>query len=423
MNSVKLYPKKLGGNICVPPSKSISHRALISGGLSDGTSIIDNIQFSNDIEATIDVLSRMGVKVEKAGSDSVKVNGRNRFNFLTDEFDFGESGSTLRFMIPILMLSGKDIKLNGHGRLVQRPLKPYYDIFDSKKISYKNNNGNLPLEIHGKLVPGRYELRGDISSQFITGLMFALPLLNGDSEIVLTTELESKGYVDLTKDMLEKFSIHIKNNDYKSFSVKGNQKYMASDCRIEGDFSQAVFYLAAGLIGDKICIHGLNINSHQGDKVSIDILRRMGAKIEYENENIISYPSKLNGAVIDASECPDIIPVLAAAASVSRGTTSIINAKRLRMKESDRLKSVRIGLSKLGANVIEKGDSLIIEGKDMLEGGEVDSFNDHRIVMCMALASIRCKNPVIIHNSGSIKKSYPEFFDDLKSLGGDIRGE
>ena len=290
-----------------------------------------------------------------------------------------------------------------------------------KGIKYTTTEGGLPLKVNGKLSSGVYKLRGDISSQFITGLLFALPLVEGDSEIVVTTELESKGYVDLTLDTLKSFGIEIKNEDYRVFKIKGNQKYSPKDYYIEGDYSQGAFFLVAGAIGNNVECMGLRKDSLQGDMAILDILKDMGCSFEETDEYIKAIPSKTKGIDIDVSQCPDLVPILAVLASMSEGETRILNAKRLRIKECDRLNATAVELNKIGADITELEDSLIIRGVKEFTGGEVDSHNDHRIVMALSIAATRAKGDIIINNPMAIEKSYPNFFEDYKKLGGNVR--
>lgn len=427
MNTVKIYPNDLFGEINIPPSKSLSHRAIICGGLAEGVSNIDNLIFSDDIKATLKGMRSLGTRVQCIETQAhketycVKLEGNADLKVLDENIDCKESGSTLRFLIPFAGLTGDKITFTGRGKLVERPLDPYYRIFDKQNIKYKNENGKLPLEVMGRLKPGTFEIDGNISSQFITGLMFVLPLLNGDSTLKITTELESKGYVDLTLDILKKFNIKIENNDYKEFNIKGNQQYKSGYYRVEGDFSQAAFWIVAGILGRNIKCKDLRIDSLQGDKVILDIIQKMNGKIQIEEDLIEVNQSRTKGIVIDASECPDLVPILAVLGSVSKGTTKIINAERLRIKESDRLKAISTELNKLGADVKELKDGLIIEGKEDLRGGVVvDSWNDHRIAMALAVASIKCIDHIIITGSNAVNKSYPSFWRDFAGLGGKI---
>lgn len=424
MKIVEIIPNKLSGDILIPPSKSLSHRAIISAGLSDGESIVSNLIFSDDIEATLNAMKVFGVKdivisENNIGRYSVRLKCGKK-GLKEKVIDCKESGSTLRFLIPLSALQNREIKLIGRGKLVSRPLEDYYRIFDKQGIKYSNNNGQLPLIIDGLLKSDEFDLSGNVSSQFITGLMLALPLLDGDSKINITTELESIGYVDLTLDMLNRSGIIIENKGYKQFIIKGNQSYKPIKYNVEGDFSQAAFWIIAGLIGESIICKGLNLESLQGDKAILDIVKAMGANIQEAEDKIIVKPSKTKGTDIDVSQCPDLAPVLTALAAVSKGTTRILNAERLRIKESDRLKAICTELNKLGGDVTEYEDSLVINGKLNLKGGKVDSWNDHRIAMALAVASIKCTEKVTITNAEAVNKSYPSFWEDFKLLGGNI---
>ncbi|WP_027308179.1 3-phosphoshikimate 1-carboxyvinyltransferase [Caloramator sp. ALD01] len=423
MKSIKIIPKRLKGCVEIPPSKSISHRAIICASLADGMSKVENIIFSDDITATLEAVKSFGVqyKIDSKGEISnLLIKGKDKLNLIKNEIDCRESGSTLRFLIPICLLQDGEVTFTGRGKLVERPLDVFYKIFREQGIKYKNKDGRLPLTVKGTLKSGLYEVAGNISSQFISGLLFALPLLEGDSKIVITTHLESRGYVDLTLDVLKDFGVDVINNDYREFYIKGGQRYIPTDYKVEGDYSQAAFWLVAGILGEEVKCRGLNINSLQGDRVIVDIINRMKGNIAVYEDYITAKNSTTEGADIDVSQCPDLTPIIATLAALSRGTTRIINAKRLRIKESDRLKAIATELNKLGADVEEFEDGLLIKGKETLEGGVVDSWNDHRIAMALAVASIRCREPVIIHNFEAVKKSYPNFFDHFIKLGGEV---
>lgn len=415
---VKIRPSKLKGRLNIPASKSLCHRAVIAGCLSEGQSRLDNILFSDDIVATSENMEKLGAKIEKIGKDGLKVEGSFPINLKDVEMDCKESGSTLRFLIPISLVKSSKVTFTGRGKLVSRPLDPYYEIFDLQEINYKTKEGNLPLKIDGKLQAGDFEVPGDISSQFISGLLFSLPLLEGDSKIKIKGELESKGYVDLTIDVLNSFGIEIENIDYEEFKIKGSQKYTPRDYTVEGDFSQAAFWLVGGILGQEIKSRDLNPDSLQGDKTIVDLIKRMGGDISLEKGEFVTKESETHGITIDVSECPDIVPVLTVLAALSKGETRIVNAARLRIKESDRLKAISTELNKLGADVKEVGDSLVINGKETLKGGQVESWNDHRIAMALAIASIKCREEVVIRGSEAVNKSYPHFWEDFKTLGG-----
>ncbi|AGK99351.1 3-phosphoshikimate 1-carboxyvinyltransferase [Clostridium pasteurianum] len=424
MNYVKITPSKLKGKVTIPPSKSLSHRAIIAAGLSKGKSVVENVMFSEDILTTCNAMEALGVTIEKKEEENniytLIIDGSTELKLLKKEIDCSESGSSLRFFIPICLAEENDVVFTGRGKLVSRPLNQYYEIFDKQGIKYSNENGKLPLKVQGKIQSGEFTIDGDVSSQFITGLMFTLPLLQGDSKIIINKKLESKGYLDLTMDILNRFSVEVINKDYKEFLIKGNQQYKSMDYRVEGDFSQAAFWLVAGMIGGEIDCLDLNPDSKQGDKEVLDIIKRMNGALNITSDKIYAETTNTSSTVIDASQCPDIIPVLAVLAALSEGTTEVINAGRLRIKESDRLTAITTELNKLGADLEEKEDGLIIRGKKELTGGEVDSWNDHRIAMALAVASIRCKDEVTIKDSGCVKKSYPTFWEDFKKLGGNV---
>lgn len=421
MGKTIIYPTILKGEIKIPPSKSICHRAIICGGLSGGVSSINNVDYSDDILATCNAMEALGVKINKNES-SLEISGKNLGQLRIDstDIDCQESGSTLRFLIPIAAALGRKTTFKGHGKLIERPLNAYYDIFDKQHFSYTNCNGKLPLTIWDKLKADVFKIPGNISSQYISGLLLGASLLEGDSRIVLTTELESKPYVDLTIDILNKHSIIIENNAYKEFFIRGNQSYKPINYCVEGDYSQAAFWLTANLFGCEINCMGLNIDSIQGDKSILKFIEMFGGKVEYQGGRISVNPLKTNVAVINASEYPDLVPILAVLGALSEGTTEITNAERLRYKESDRLRAISTELTKIGAVIKETMGGLIITGKSNLKGGVVNSWNDHRIAMALAIASIKCKEPLIIENSECVKKSYPHFWEHFKLVGGII---
>lgn len=426
MSDIKITPRSFKGQVNIPPSKSISHRAIISASLSNGTSKISNVAFSDDIIATLEAMKSLGVEVleiekETDHTSTIVIDGTDDLKLINNTIDCFESGSTIRFLMPLVTLPNKKVTVTGRGRLVERPMDTYYKMFEKQNINYKTTNGNLPVTIEGRLNSGTFEMKGDISSQFITGLLFTLPLLDGDSTIVITTELESKGYVDLTLDMLKKFDIEVENINYKEFRVKGNQKYSAHNYKVEGDYSQIAFWIVAGVLNGEIKCNNIDLNSLQGDKVVLDIVREMGGDLEAKEDYVIAKKSKTRGTIIDASECPDIIPVLSVLAAVSEGETRVINGKRLRIKESDRLNSTATIINDMGGDVEELEDGLIIRGVEKLKGGvTIDSYGDHRIAMALGVASTVCTEPIIVTNSHVVSKSYPNFWEDFVKIGGKV---
>lgn len=416
---IKLRGKKVNGKVKIPPSKSLAHRAVICASLCEGVSKISNISFSKDITASINGMRNLGASIfENSGSILVESGAKSRSQLPTIECN--ESGSTLRFLIPVALAVNSGAIFTGKGKLVERPLDIYYNLFDQMGIKWETTDGKLPLTVKGTLKSGEYKIDGSVSSQFVSGLLFALPLLTGDSKIIIENNLESKPYVDLTLDMLKLYGIKIQNNDYKEFIIEGNQKYKAVDYTVEGDHSQAAFFLVAGIINGNISVEGLKEGSAQGDSVIESIIREMGGNISWKDGCLSSVKSDTEGITIDASQCPDLVPILSVLGSLSNKTTKIINAARLRIKESDRLAAMTSELTKLGADIIETPDSLIIKGKGELNGGEVDSWNDHRIAMSLAVAALRSTSPVFIRNAGCVDKSYPNFWEDYKSIGGNI---
>ena len=424
---IKIRPGKLNGTIEIPPSKSYSHRAVIAAALAENgkKSKIDNLKFSVDITTTTDIMENWGAEIERFES-ALEIIGNGGKVVPRDKYvQCNESGSTIRFLIPVGITSKNELVFDGKGKLVDRPLDSYYRIFDKQGLKYETTGGKLPLTVNGKLKPGNYEIDGNISSQFITGLLYALPLLEGDSKLIINKNLESKGYVDLTLEILKLAGIEIVNNDYKSFDIRGNQTYKPFDYTVEGDYSQVAFWIVAGIISanrdnEVKCLH-VNKNSLQGDREIIEIVTRMGANLEIFDDYVIVKPSKTKGTIIDISQCPDIGPVLTVLAALSEGETRIINGERLRIKESDRITSIKTELNKLGGNVSEEGDSLIIQGVEGFRGGiTVNAWNDHRIAMSLAIASTRCEKEIILEEAESVRKSYPHFWDDFVKMGGEI---
>jgi len=421
---IEIIPSMLSGKVLVPSSKSIGHRALICAALSKGKSKISNISFSEDIYATIRSLEVLGRKVSVNG-DSVEIETVSSLGLKKKErvlIDACESGSTLRFIIPIAMCFSKNTTFVGRGKLVERPLDTFYKIFDEKNIVYKNDNSKLPLNVNSYLTSGVFHIDGHVSSQFLSGLLFSLPLLEGDSEIILNNALESRPYIDLTLDMLANFGIEVVNNNYESFYIKGNQEYKATDIVVEADYSQAAFWLVSGALGNNIEIAGLNRVSKQGDMEIINILKKYGYNVNFNNDivTVNCVKDKIENQVIDVKECPDLVPVLVAFASVLPCETKIINCGRLKHKESDRLNAPKEELEKLDADIKIIDDTIHIKGVSKLKGASLNSHNDHRIAMALAVISSLCDGNIILNGHEAVNKSYPKFWEDFKQLGGKI---
>lgn len=419
MDIVNIESKMLKGRVTAPPSKSVAHRAIIAAALSGGECTVSNLSFSEDIKATLRCMRELGAEFQVVEEENKVVFKKSRDVEEGDVhiLDCSESGSTLRFLIPVALLSDNPVTLMGRGRLMQRPQKPYMDLFSKKGIECIQTCDTLSFK--GKLTPGVFRLPGNVSSQFITGLLFALPLLNGDSEIVITTETESKGYIDITLSVLKDFGIEVINNNYKKFKVAGNQKYKAVDYEVEGDYSQAAFFLTAGALGCDIECVGLREDSLQGDKKILDVLKETGAAVtRLENGAIkVKRTENMRGITVDASEIPDLVPIIAVLCGFCKGESRIINAGRLRMKESDRLAAISSELKHLGLDITEGTDYLIINGTDILHGTTVSSWNDHRIAMALSIAACRCEGEVSITGAQTaVLKSYPDFFEVYNSV-------
>ncbi len=428
MAYLRIKSKPLNGKITSQPSKSMAHRAIICASLANGKCKIDNVVLSDDINATLGAVASLGAEI--IIEDSLNYNGRKLITIHSNgkissehkTIDCKESGSTARFMMPITRLDSTFSILTGSGRLRERPFDIYRDLFTHKGITYKDNEGKMPISLSGKLIPGKFSLSGNVSSQFVSGLLFALPLLEDTSEINITGEPQSLPYIKMTLQVLKEFGISIEYDcSYKNYIIPGNQSYKAIPLYIvEGDWSQAAFFCVMGALSGQLTLTGLNLNSSQGDKIIMDILKEMGASPEINEQGITFNTSVLKGITIDVSQCPDLVPAIAVAASTAKGVTSIINGARLRIKESDRLMTTCRELNAIGADITEKTDGLIIKGKPDLIGGRAFGSGDHRIVMAVAAASSICRELVEIDGYEAVKKSYPEFWQDFISLGGEV---
>lgn len=429
MTSLSIFPSPLKGTVMAQPSKSITHRAIICAALSKGQSKIDNVVLSEDIKATIRAVRALGVEVYIEESNKFK--GRKLLNIssngvisLKDRvIDCSESGSTARFLMPITRMVSDRVEMTGHGRLIERPFSVYKELFIQKGIKYSDNDGKMPITLEGKLPSGEYSLPGDISSQFISGLLFTLPVLEGPSKITVTNKPESLSYILMTLKVLKDYGITVYHDaEFKCFDIPGNQVYQSVPYYVvEGDWSQAAFFCVMGVLSESITVEGLKMDSLQGDRAILDILKNMGAEPEVVNDAVTFSKTELNAVEVDASHIPDLVPAIGVAASLARGTTIIKNAARLRIKESDRLKTTCSELNALGAKITEKPDGLIIEGVSALNGGDANGSGDHRIVMAVASASAACRDIVTISGCDAVSKSYPDFWNDFKKIGGKVR--
>ncbi len=395
-----IKPSKAKGNISAPPSKSMAHRLLICAGLSDGESRVGGLSFSQDVLATLDCLKAFGASFTING-DTVTITGANPAFYDGKEIlNCRECGSTLRFMIPLCMTSSNEIKLTGSQTLMQRPLKVYEDIAANQNLKYHLDDSVLTVQ--GALTPGTYEVTGSISSQFISGLLFSLPLLNGDSRLTLLPPVESRPYIDMTLQALSLFGIEIKAENENTYFIKGNQKYKHADVRVEGDYSNAAFLEALNLTGGNVKVEGLSSKSLQGDKVYLEMYEKL----------------KKGYCTLDISDCPDLGPVLFTAASLCFGA-EFIGTKRLKWKESDRASAMMRELNKCGVSVVVEENRVEIKPASPKAPKQIISgHNDHRIVMAMAV--LLTKIGGTIDGAEAVRKSYPDFFEKIQSLGVEV---
>ncbi len=422
--NIRITPGALSGRISdVIASKSQAHRVLICAALADAPTQIECNSQSQDIRATARCIEALGARVEFCpGGMRVSPVPRGAQS-AGAELDCGESGSTLRFMLPLAGALGADCAFTGQGLLASRPLSPLYEQLARHGMAL-SPAGAFPLSCAGRLQPGRYELVGNVSSQFITGLLLALPLLDGDSEIAVAGRLESEPYVNMTLDALALFGIGVERatGDDRVYHVAGGQRARTPGrVRIEGDWSSAAFWLAAGALGGMgVECAPLDAASSQGDRAILDILRRFGAGVELSGDAARVHPATLTGIELDATDIPDLVPVTAVVAGAARGRTRITGIARLRLKESDRVATVLAMLHALGVEAFEHDGALTIYGRGTLLGGTIDSFNDHRIAMAAAIAGSAARTPVTVRGAQACAKSYPGFFDKFAALGGRV---
>lgn len=412
----RITPAKIdSGNITIPPSKSLAHRAIICACLAPGRSVISNIDYSVDIRATIEGMRHLGASI-KEDKDTLFIDGIETFQYDGDVVNCHESGSTLRFFLPLFSLTGKRATFSGSKRLIERPQNVYEMLFQEQGIDFVRTYPNIIID--GRLKPGELTLKGNVSSQFITGLLFALPLLEADSKIHIEPPFESRSYVDLTIQMLKRFQIIVECEDAYTLAIKGNQQYQPTDVLVEGDYSQLVFWASLGVLNHSVETHGLDLHSLQGDKKTIDIFQSMNAGIKVLDDGYQFCPGTLNGTVIDLNDCPDLGPMLFALATQANGKTTFQNAGRLRIKESDRIEAMETELKKLGCSISSTFGTVTITGPVKLQGNvTLHGHNDHRIVMALSILATIADEPITIDDAQAISKSYPGFFKDLASCG------
>lgn len=398
----------LCGKVHMLPSKSVMHRALICASLSNNATEIAPSVLSEDIKATLEACQTLLADI--AVGDTIRVSGHHPVPTHAD-IHCRESGSTVRFFLPIAAALGVHSTFTGSGRLPERPLTPLFELFDKLGFSYRAE-GNLPVTLQDRLIPGRFQIRGDISSQFITGLLLALPLL-GDSVLEVTTPLQSRPYVDITLNIMKQFGIICTHDNYQRFAAVGSY-HSPGVFTCEGDWSNAAFWLVANALGSNIAVSGLSPETVQGDSRIISVLKQCG--FEVHSDYTLHHIADTDSVTIDVSDIPDMVPILAVLGSFCCHEMKIIGAERLRLKESDRLHTTTAELNRLGADITELTDGLIIRHIDTLHGGQVNSHNDHRIAMALAIAAQKSTAPVIISGAEAVQKSYPAFWQELERL-------
>ncbi|MDM8301307.1 3-phosphoshikimate 1-carboxyvinyltransferase [Collinsella tanakaei] len=430
-----IEPRRLSGTVPAIASKSVAHRMIIAAALSSSTTHVICNTTCEDIDATVRCLAALGARIEKTDdgfevhpiAKSIELGILKAFQGAT--LDCGESGSTLRFMLPVACALGADATFIGSERLGQRPLSPLDDELVAAGCGIEREDG-FPLRTSGRIRPGRFTLPGTVSSQYITGLLLAAPLLPGACEIEVVGRIESRPYINITLQVLKQFGIEVRVDrgvaangidEVTRFCTKDRSYRSPGEVRVEGDWSNAAFWLCAGALGTApIEVAGVSLTSAQGDRNVLAALSRFGARTRRSADSAIVQPDQLHAFSMSAQDIPDLVPVIAAVASCCEGTTVIRDCARLRIKESDRLATTASELNALGAQVDIDRDSLVIHGVGRLRGGVVDAHNDHRIAMMAAIAAIRCEGTVTIRGAQAVQKSYPQFFDHYRLLGGQV---
>ncbi|MFR2145702.1 MAG: 3-phosphoshikimate 1-carboxyvinyltransferase [Faecalibacterium prausnitzii] len=413
-------PARIGGTVSAPPSKSMAHRAVLCSALAKGTSHIENLEFSKDISATLAAAGQLCARVESGPADAL-VEGLGHFRPVFGPVDCCESGSTLRFLIPLASLTGQSITFVGRGRLMERPQSVYETLYREQNLHFEQANGQLTVA--GSLRSGEYTLAGNVSSQFISGLLFALPLLAGDSTLHLIPPVESRSYIEMTRAAQAAFGVTSHWLDDTTLCIPGGQQYHPRDYIVEGDYSQAAFLAVLGAVKGGITLTGLAAETLQGDAVILDILRRCGAKFTRTEAGLVFEQAPLHGVDIDLADCPDLGPVLMVLGLLCEGTTVIRNAERLRIKESDRIAAMEAELRACGGVLSSEGGTITVQGcKPRLHAPEapLSGHNDHRVVMSLTVLALAADIPLAINEAEAVQKSWPHFFDALKPLGVEV---
>lgn len=426
---VWIEPSNVSGTLQIPPSKSLGHRALICAGLAQGTSTISHLGTSKDIDATIGCLKALGASFDfvhfcyGASSRTVVVHGCSPDSLCGDqpiELDANESGSTLRFFIPIAASGSEPVIFHGKESLLSRPMGVYANIFAEQNLPFEQSSSQI--EFQGPLAGGLFELDGSISSQFISGILMAAPLLGGCAIAVLPP-YQSRSYVDLTVQMMERFGISIAQPSENGYEIAPGAKYQPTDLAVESDWSQAAFFLVLGMLNAPLTLSGLNPDSLQGDRIILDAIEKAGGRVVWQDGALCVRPKARRAFEFDLADCPDLGPILCVLAAMCPGTSKLHHIARLRYKECDRVAAMEEELRKWGVSITSTEDDLIIEGKSSWKADQtvvIDAHNDHRIVMAMAIFALCAQSSCEILDAQAVSKSYPHFFDDLLQIKGKV---
>lgn len=409
-----ICPSGVNGTLKAPASKSYAQRAIAAALLADGESVLQNIDLCDDISAAAGVAEALGAKVSVEGGNYVIKGGMSP---VSGTLDIGESGLSTRLFTPIAAICGRVMTITGHGSILSRPLSMMEQPLRELGARISSNGGYLPIEIEGPLKGGDIEVDGSLSSQFISGLLFALPLAQNNSTLRVKS-LNSRPYIDMTLEVIRAFGVEIVNRDYEEFFIKGGQCYRPARYNVEGDWSGASCLLVAGAVAGKITVANLNPESLQADRAIVDALKMTGAIVTQNGNNITVEKNSLRGFEFDATHCPDLFPALAVLAANCQGESVITGTKRLANKESDRAKTITETFARLSIDIdISRENTMIIKGGP-IQGGIVNSYNDHRIAMAAAVAALTSSAEVVIEDAQAVNKSYPGFWNDLSAITG-----
>ena len=414
-------PAHLAGTAAAPASKSEAHRLMICAGLTDGETTLTGYMDSADMAATRRCLRALGTATER-GEDWLTLRGYAKKPMKLPVLDCGESGSTLRFFVPIALAMAGGGVFRMHGRLGQRPMDVYHDLFGPRGVRWRMGvgcDGAAELTVQGVLEPGNYVMPGNVSSQFVSGLLFALPLLEGDSILQVQPPVESAGYIRMTVDAITRSGVVMEEVAPFKWHIPGGQKYHAQSGCLSGDYSQAAVLLCAAALGHAVIVTGLNADTTQGDRAVLAHLTALGAAVQEDENGIAVTAEKLHGTTLDMSDCPDIAPILALVCQLAEGESRLTGCGRLRLKECDRLQATVELLNLMGGKARVVGNDMVISGVKQLRGGaDIPDYNDHRMVMLAAIAALQAEKPITVAGTEALNKSWPEFINVYKQLGG-----